>query len=70
MRAAVVDEKIYVIGGFDGKARLKSVERYDPRVGMPSSIHTHSIRMHSHNKLVLRQLSRAHKKNISLSLIS
>ena len=28
--AAVVDGKLYVMGGFDGQNQLSSVERYDP----------------------------------------
>ena len=32
MKAVVYHDKIYVIGGFDGQNRLKSVEIYDPSV--------------------------------------
>lgn len=31
--AAVVENAIYVVGGFDGKTYLTSGERYDPREG-------------------------------------
>ena len=30
--SAVVDNKVYILGGFDGSNRLRSVERYDPEM--------------------------------------
>lgn len=40
---AVIDKKIYVMGGFDGTNRLRSVEVYDPETDQWSFLHNMKV---------------------------